>query len=577
MSNKLINPFDHNHFVGYVSFVSPGFVKVHFPSSILLKTFNYAGEQNYPGMVGSYVAIEGDNLGFLGKIIEMALPESERLELNESSFYREDFHPVGKIEILLGFDFFNRKIKKGINQLPTIGAKVFICSGKTFADFFQQIGVNNNSENNPSLFDLGKLNIDYATNVKISSQAILSRHCAIIGTTGGGKSYTLSKIIEELINNHGKGVLIDPSGEYKDLCNDSAVQTVTISSDTFFHYSNLTIGDIFVLLRPGGQVQSPKLLEAIKSLKLVEAVNRSQNIPTGMIIQNGLLVKASQNKTPFKTAYQDHLDEVESINADFVIRNLSNQILNECVYEAPFNSINYNLWGGADQRAYENCTSLIVRLNSLLSNTSFKSALGFDKLKTDASELRIIIEQFLNNNDKRVLRINLESVDYEFNLREVLVNALGKYFLEAARKSSFKNNPIVLFLDEAHQFLNKSVKDEFFDLVSLDSFDVIAKECRKYGLFLVLATQMPRDIPIGTLSQVGTFIIHRLINEKDKEIVSNACQEANKSVLSFLPILSEGEAIILGVDIPMPIILKINMPKYEPDSKTPIAIPVITI
>lgn len=54
-------------------------------------------------------------------------------------------------------------------------------------------------------------------------------------------------------------------------------------------------------------------------------------------------------------------------------------------------------------------------------------------------------------------------------------------------------------------------------MTRLDSFDQIAKECRKHGLFLCLATQMPRDIPQGTLSQMGTFIVHRLINPFDKD------------------------------------------------------------
>ena len=89
------------------------------------------------------------------------------------------------------------------------------------------------------------------------------------------------------------------------------------------------------------------------------------------------------------------------------------------------------------------------------------------------------------------------------------------------------------------------------------------------GLFLCLATQMPRDIPPGTLSQMGTFIVHRLINPYDKEAIENACSSANKNSLSFLPILGESEAILMGVDFPMPVILKINKPSIEPHSKTP--------
>jgi uncharacterized protein len=61
-------------------------------------------------------------------------------------------------------------------------------------------------------------------------------------------------------------------------------------------------------------------------------------------------------------------------------------------------------------------------------------------------------------------------------------------------------NPTVVILDEAHQFLDKSLGDEY-SRVSLESFGVIAKEGRKYGLTAVLATQRPRDIPEDVLSQ----------------------------------------------------------------------------
>nr|WP_314995607.1 ATP-binding protein [uncultured Capnocytophaga sp.] len=104
---------------------------------------------------------------------------------------------------------------------------------------------------------------------------------------------------------------------------------------------------------------------------------------------------------------------------------------------------------------------------------------------------------------------------------------------------------------------------------SLDAFDLIAKECRKHGLFLCLATQMPRDIPIGTLSQMGTFIVHRLINEQDKKAIENAVSSASRNSLSFLPILGEGEALLVGVDFPMPLLIKINEPSVKPNSKTP--------
>lgn len=142
--------------------------------------------------------------------------------------------------------------------------------------------------------------------------------------------------------------------------------------------------------------------------------------------------------------------------------------------------------------------------------------------------------------------------------------------MNLARNNQFKEQPIVLFLDEAHQFLNKSVVDNYFASSSLSAFDQIAKGCRKYGLFLCLATQMPRDIPIGTLSQIGTFIIHRLINYNDKEAIKQACSSADADTLSYLPVLGAGEAILSGVDFPMPLSVKINAPIVPPNSQTPV-------
>jgi hypothetical protein len=68
---------------------------------------------------------------------------------------------------------------------------------------------------------------------------------------------------------------------------------------------------------------------------------------------------------------------------------------------------------------------------------------------------------------------------------------------------------------------------------------------------------------------MGCFLAHRLINEFDRQAIENASPQGSKYVLSFLPSLSEGEAILMGVDFPMPINLKIAKPKNEPDSQTP--------
>lgn len=573
------NPFNHSHFIGYINQVSPQFVKIHFPSSILMKSFSFYGEDLKGGLVGSFVVIEGEKYGFLGKILELSLPEKERLELSEKSFNTKDFHPTGKIEILISFDLFNPNvIDKGLNSLPLIGSKVFICSSEFIKNYFKGFGVKAEHRDNAPVIKFGKLTYDKSTTIELSQQALFSRHCAVVGTTGGGKSYTVSKLIEGVVENNGKAIIIDPTGEYSTYDNKPEVEKTVLITDSFFSYKNLTISDLFVLFRPAGQVQQPILLEAIKSLKIAYCLirdkekynpleeNKKVTLSIGkkqMILENGCVVKQNNEVRPFLNAHYIYKSEIEnSDNSEFDITKLHHQIINECF------QIEGEKWRNLrDERNFGNSTSLLMRINNLLSDNDYKKMFGFEF--SENKDLISIIDDFLKS-DKNILRIGFENVPYNFQVREILANAIGKYLLNLSRRDEFKKNPLVLFVDEAHQFLNKKVKDEYFESTELNSFDTIAKESRKYGLFLCIATQMPRDIPIGTLSQIGTFISHRLINHQDKEAIANACSSANRDTLAFLPILGSGEAILMGVDFPMPVMLKVDLPIIEPNSSTPL-------
>lgn len=565
MSNQKINPFKHEYFLGYINQVLPQFVKVHFPSSVLLNGFTHFGKEFNGGLVGSFVVIEGDKYGFLGRITELSLPESERLSLNEKAFQTSDFHPTGKIEILLSFDLYNPfDVKKGLTAYPNIGAKVFVSSGELVQQYMSRFGVRSGEFANT--IAIGSLVSSPNTKVKINLQSIFGRHCAIVGTTGGGKSYTVSKLVESLIATGNKAILIDATGEYRG--NYDKIKSVDIGNgENIFHYSQLTIDDMFFLLKPSPRTQTPKLMEAIRSLKMVKIVGEATQIEhngEAIPIEDGLLKKNGKPKKPYDVFYYRNISAIENGMADFDFMKLSHQLSAECVYD------NGTTWGGVAPNDVSYCVSLISRVTNLANTPELNQIFGFQQEKTE-NDLTDVLNQFISieNTDNKLLRLNLENVKYDFQVRETLVNAIGKFLLAKARSGSFKDSPVVVFIDEAHQFLNKSIKDEYFDSKPLDAFDSIAKECRKHGLFLCIATQMPRDIPQGTLSQMGTFIAHRLINHFDKEAVSNACSTANKNTLDFLPILGEGEAILTGVDFPMPIIMKFDEPNIKPDSSTP--------
>lgn len=104
-----MKPFDHNKFVGYVCEVTPQYVRLQIPSAKLLHTFYFNGEIFSGGSVGSFVVIEGQEYGFLGRVFELNLPQGERTEITNRSINEEDtqFHPIAKVDYLLYSIFTN--------------------------------------------------------------------------------------------------------------------------------------------------------------------------------------------------------------------------------------------------------------------------------------------------------------------------------------------------------------------------------------------------------------------------------------------------------------------------------------
>lgn len=559
-----MNPFNHNYFLGYINEVTPQFVRVHFPSSILLEKFSHKGVFFAGGNVGNFIVIEGEEFGFLARIIEIQLPDGERKSISEKAIQHDDtaFHPSGKAELLLSFSVFEpHKTEKTVSKYPTIGAKVYSCSDEQIEIYVKEFGKKKDELENVYA-DLGKLTSNDA-NCRVSLNSIFGRHCAILGTTGGGKSWTVAKLVDELVNKtNNKVILIDATGEYSNLTTNS----LTLGTNAYFPYQKLSIPDLFFLLRPTGQSQRPVLLEAIRSLKMVRIAKSKDSSFTANTKQ-----KAENEKAKYYTFYQSNTKEIEDNSCNFDILYLIEQIKEECIY--PSGNTNKlpdpKKWGGYDAKTYDYQTSLIGRIADLINTEIFNKLLGFQGEPIGCNSIVDGIEKFIAQNDEQILRISFENIPSSFSVKEITANALASFLLNLARQDKFRIDPLILVVDEAHQFLNKNIKDEFFESQTLDAFDLIAKECRKYGMFLCLATQMPRDIPTGTLSQMGTFIVHRLINELDKKSIESAASSANRSVLSFLPILGEGEILLVGVDFPMPLLVKISEPAKKPQSNTP--------
>jgi hypothetical protein len=422
-------------------------------------------------------------------------------------------------------------------------------------------------DSEPVVLNLGAIDGAQESPVAVKPERLFGRHCAILGATGGGKSWTTARIIEECMRYQAKLILIDATGEYRDFAGDGVlhchlgepVATAAESVACSLPPTSFLESDFIALFEPAGKVQGPKLRAAIRSLRLAQI---RPDLAT-----NGCVRRHDQPKQPLIDAEGDPTvsARLDDPRQPFDVGHLVRQIEQECVWptggspRAP----DASRWGGPDEGSYANCLSLFARINGILTSPVFKCVFQ----PGNGSSLTQRVDEFISG-PNRLLRICLSGIGYEFHAREIIANVIGRYLLTYARGGSFRDRPMVVLVDEAHNFLGRQVGTEDYAF-KLDAFELIAKEGRKYSLSICLASQRPRDITEGVLSQMGTLIVHRLTNERDREVVERACGEIDRAASAFLPNLRPGEAAIIGTDFPIPLTIRIREPDTKPKSDGP--------
>ena len=275
------------------------------------------------------------------------------------------------------------------------------------------------------------------------------------------------------------------------------------------------------------------------------------------------LRKSDKSKTAVEAAEKkpDVASKLDDPRQPLDVQMLVKQIENECVLPDGYGG-DTSKWGKEDGN-FSHCLSLVARINGVLTSPAFQCVFQSD---TEPA-LPAKIDDFITGNEK-LIRIDLSGIAYEFRAREIIANVIGRHLLTKARGGSFQQHPTVIMVDEAHNFLGRQIGAEDYG-AKLDAFELIAKEGRKYGLNICLSSQRPRDITEGVLSQMGTLIVHRLTNDRDREVVERACGEIDRAASAFLPNLRPGEAAIIGTDFPIPLTIQIHEPSTKPRSDGP--------
>ena len=124
-----------------------------------------------------------------------------------------------------------------------------------------------------------------------------------------------------------------------------------------------------------------------------------------------------------------------------------------------------------------------------------------------------------------------------------------------------------LVLEEAHRYI-PAIRGEGSHR-STAAFERIAKEGRKFGVGLLLASQRPSELSRTVLAQCGTIIAHRVVNPDDQDLIRHATPLAGRDVLRQLPGLAPQHAVVLGEAVPAPTYVRVRDVEYTPRSNDP--------
>ncbi|QHC67361.1 DUF853 family protein [Rathayibacter sp. VKM Ac-2759] len=514
--------------------------------------------------MGEFVLIDVGGVAAFGRLLRVGTPPSRADDVVSQLDRRVQVE--GRIQLLSTL-YLDGKSNRGLARYPKIGDAVYAANSESI---LAVIGAGVHADEKS--LELGRLSIDESVPVAVPMSRLFGRHLAVVGATGSGKSWTLARLVEGVADSFGKMILIDATGEFRTLgvtathlAFGSAVDEPEGTRLVGLPHYMMRESDRNAFLNPSSGTQLPKLREAVRSLRLIEAIKSDASATAAhapIVDGTGVVSKSGRPSATFRGALAKYTKQVEGANAPFDFTKLADQIALECVFPPGSQGGNF---GNVNNNELGYVSSLISRVNDLVQIPEIMGVISSSESTENAVD---VIRDWVEDPMEHVLRISLKNLTFANNLREIVVNIIGQALLAEARGNKFKERPVVVAIDEAHQFFDVTVGDDFAS-TRLNAFDSIAKEGRKYGLTVCVATQRPGDLPAGVLSQVGMTIVHRLADGRDRQRVEQAAAELDHSATKLLPGLVPGEAILMGVDFPVPVSVKMRKPVSPPASDGP--------
>ena len=470
------------------------------------------GEKTYTiGQIGSYVIIPAGKVFVIGMVSEF---RKTVLQLAEGMAERFTM----KI-ILIGV-LKNNKFEAGVSILPTADSIVFLLEDKDIKVVFSAYQQFN--------FSLGLLSFFENERAYLDPNRFFGKHLAILGSSGSGKSCTVASILQKVVEYPDTRIMVlDLHNEYKQAFPSGAKHFEIAALELPYWLMNFE-EMIEMLIDPSdenGSIQVSLLQD------LVYAAKKSANQKLSEVITVDSPVYFDLNQVRSKL----HFFETERTTLAGVSK------------EGPY---------------YGKLTRLIVRLTSKMNDPRYAFMFKLRVCETTDSVKPLMMMFFGLDGKSKITIMDMSGVPFD------IVNTVAALLARITFDFNFWNPnradlPLLLVFEEAHNYLSTV---EGGSKAARRIVERIAKEGRKYGVSCMVVSQRPSEISETILSQCNNFVILRLPNPTDQSFIRKLVPETFTGLDAAIPMLRQGEAIIVGDSIPMPQRIQIDFPNPPPRS-----------
>lgn len=463
--------------------------------------------------------------------------------------------------------------ERGISQYPGINDEVHLV---TEQDLGRIYGVQDDGQ-----ITIGRLAGAESIPVRIDLDRLVTRHSAVLGSTGSGKSTTISSLLRSICEASGgkrcasaRILLLDIHGEYGDALKSAAqVFRVNPSEDEqplhVPYWALDTQALLDFMMGPMSEAAYTGVLDKIQAAKL--------SVADGVA---GVDINALTINTPLpfslKQLWADLVDPEYKTWAD---KERTNPALDEAGDAATLKLPRYQVPGAGSAAPYINQSGVLgikrqlTQMRSRLLDRQYDFMLHPGDWEPDlegkaAKDLPELLEAWFGHR-KPITVLDLSGVP-----SQVLVRLIGgilnityeAMFWGRSLPEGGRNRPELVVMEEAHRYLGKDSDNPARDMVQR-----IVKEGRKFGVGAMIVSQRPSEIDETILSQCGTLFALRLSNSADQAKVKAALPDSLTGLVDTLPVLRTGEAIIMGEAARLPIRCRINLPPEgeRPSSEDP--------